>query len=191
MSEITMTLSGDREVVRMFEELPTRAQKHVLTPLLKMGSKMLSHAEKSEAPHASGLLGLAIGASKLRTYESTIFITAGVRRGFRRAVTRKARGGVKRLGKAKTAASPDLPAQDPVRYAHLVSGGRKAVSVVRSKVLYDPRSGKFFGRHVKGVAPNPFVDRAFDRTKTSVLEMIVHEAPDRICAEASKLANSR
>jgi hypothetical protein len=131
----------------------------------------------------------AIGVTPTRYYGGTIFIAVGVRRGFRRAITASARGRIRSRGRAFTAANPSAAVRDPVKYWHLVSGGRKA-SIAGAggsdkRVLAGP--GKIFGTYAAPVAANPFVDRAFAACQASVIAMITSEAPGLIEAEAGKM----
>lgn len=188
MIDCSLALTGDKELLRMFQELPGAAQNRVLKPLVREAGKQLGQAVKSEAPRQSGLLQLAVGSSPLRSYKSgTLFITAGVRRGFKRKVARRRDGGLKYLGKKASAAKADLPTQDPAKYLHLVTKGRKAVEAINRKVLYDARTGRFFGKSVAAVQANPFVSRAFDNSKEAVTAELCAKAEDRVLAEASAL----
>lgn len=181
----SVAIVGDRQLLAALEELPARAQSRVLKPLLRAGSRQVASAVRSEAPKQSGLLQTAVGSSPLKNYRSgVLFITAGVRRGFKRAVAARA-GRLRVLGKRKSSESPDLPSQDPAKYLHLVAGGRKAVQALDKKVLYDRRTGRFFGRQAAAAAPNPFVSRAFDRSKDAVLREISDQATDAILREAA------
>jgi hypothetical protein len=189
MGEFKMQLTGDKELLRLFEELPAAAQNRVLKPLLRSAGAQIALLERGEAPTQSGLLKTSLGASTLRSYSSTLFITAGVRQGFRRAVQgTNYRGGfarkVRYFGKQKSADYPELPVQDPVRYLHLVTGGRKALSATNKKVLFDARTGKFFGKSVQKQDANPFIERAFDEAKNTVVDQITSEGSEKILAEA-------
>jgi hypothetical protein len=189
MSEMRVSMTGDAAAQRMFLELPKTAQDRVLKPLVVQGSKILDAAVKAEAPVESGLMKLAVGSSKLKTYGgSTIFITTGVRRGFRRAVTATKTGKLHVRSKSFTESNPNEAVRDPVKYLHLVSGGRKAVTATKSKLLYSAATNKFFGKSVAAANPNPFVERAFDAAKEQVTQTILSQAPARIEAEAQKLA---
>ena len=189
MNEIRAYMTGDVAVQRMFMELPKAVQERVVKPLIAQGSKILDEAVKAEAPVESGLMKLAIGSSKLKTYSGgTIFITTGVRRGFRRAVTASKRGKLRVRSKAFTESNPQEAVRNPVKYLHLVSGGRKAITAIKSKVLYSAETNKFFGKSVAAAKPNPFMERAFDAAKEQVAETILGQAPERIEAEAGKLA---
>jgi hypothetical protein len=187
MNEISWTLSGDKKVLEMFAALPRAAQERVLKGLVKKGGKRLAGAIEDEAPAESGLLRRAVGVSQLKTYgQGTIFITAGVRRGFRRAVTMRRNGRFARLSKAFSENAEQELMRDPVRYLHLVTGGRKAI-LQEGKKLYSAQMNKFFGKQVAKVDPNPFVDRAFRAAKEPVLQIFEPEAPPAIEAEAAKL----
>ena len=187
MGDFRMEMTDDKKVITLFQELPKAAQNRVLKPLIREGGKMIAAEEKEEAPAVTGLMKLAIGASPLRTYPSSLLVAVGVRRGFRRAVQGTQTGRTRYLGKQKTEASPELPVQNPTKYLHLVTGGRKAISVVNKKVLFDVRTGKFFGKTVAEQAANPFVDRAYDRAKIAVAETITSQANDKVLAEAQAI----
>lgn len=189
MNEIRAYMTGDVAVQRMFMGLPQAAQERVVKPLILQGSKILDAAVKAAAPVESGLLKLAIGSSKLKAYSGgTIFITTGVRRGFRRAVSSGKGGKLRVRSKPYTAAHPDEAVRNPAKYLHLVTGGRKAITAVKSKILYSAVSNKFFGKSVAAVKPNPFMERAFDAVKEQVAATILDRAPEMIEAEAVKLA---
>ena len=189
MNEIRAYMTGDVVVQRMFMDLPKAVQDRVVKPLITRGSKILDDAVKAAAPQESGLLKLAIGSSKLKTYSGgTIFITTGVRRGFRRAVTSTRGGKLRVRGKSYTEANPREAVRDPVKYLHIVTGGRKALTATSSKVLYSAATNKFFGKSVAAAKPNPFMERAFDAAKEQVAETVIGQAPAMIEAEAQKLA---
>lgn len=190
MSEIRAYMTGDVVVQRMFMALPRTVQERVVKPLIEQGSRMLDDAVKAESPVDSGLMKLAIGSSKLKTYSGgTIFITTGVRRGFRRAVTASKHGKLRVRSKAFTESNPSESVRNPVKYLHLVTGGRKALMATHSKVLYSSQTNTFFGKSVRGVAPNPFMERAFESAKEQVAGTILSQAPAMIEAEAAKAGN--
>ena len=100
-AELSAQLIGSKEVLQMLAELPKAAQSRVMRPILAEGSKMLAEIERGEAPKFSGLMQQAIGATGIKTYGRTLFATGGVRRGYRRALTRSS-GGIKVLSKNKS-----------------------------------------------------------------------------------------
>jgi len=192
MNEFSMKISGDEKILRMFSELPNAAQNRILKPLVREGGAMLALAIRDEAPSQSGLMKIAIGASSLKTYASDglLFITAGVRRGYRRAVQAVGRGGLRHFSKRKSAMYPELPVQDPARYLHLVTGGRTAVHALNRAALYDRRTGRFFGKSVASAKANPFVSRTFNTAGPTVTNKITGDATSRIMAEAESLLKS-
>jgi len=188
MREFTINFTGDLDVLRRLEALPARAQQRVLKPLMREGARQIAAAAKSEAPARTGLLATSLGPSKLRTYSGTqLFVAVGVRRGFRRAIHRTARGTLRyRSKKATAAAGPDAQIANPVKYLHLVTGGRKAVAAAARKSLYSAMEGRFFGRSVAAAAPNPFMTRMFDSVAGSVVANITARAAVLIEAEAAE-----
>jgi hypothetical protein len=193
VNDFSMAITGDKKLVQMFHELPARAQERVLKPLIQKGAALTAAMMRGEAPTMSGLMQLAVGPSKLRTYHGlTILVAVGVRRGYRRAVqgTRYRGGWARRtryLSKAKSVANPELPIQDPAKYLSIVTRGRKALTATKGKVLADVRTGRIFGKSVAAASPNPFVDRTFNAAKTTVGNQIASEAADRILAEAESI----
>lgn len=192
MGDFRMEMIGDENVRRMFEELPKAAQDRVLKPLIRQGSAMIAAEEKAEAPTVTGLLKLALGTSPLRTYSTSLLVAVGVRRGFRRAVQgTNYRGGwaskTRYMSKKRTEENPTVPVQDPSKYLHLVIGGRKAISATKAKVLYDLRTGKFFGQHVAEQSPNDFIERAFERSQATVVQSLSSQIETAVLAEAKAI----
>jgi len=182
-------ICDDSQVRRLFEQLSAAAQERVLKPLMVQCAKLLADAMRGQAPAESGLLRKAIGASTVKRYPSVLLVTAEVRRGFRRAVTASRTGRLRIRSRAYGKANPESAKfRSPRKYVHLVVGGRKAVSIRSAKVLYSAYTGKFFGRSVVAAAPDPFVDRAFAAAQAQVLAHVKSEAPQRIAAEADRLA---
>jgi hypothetical protein len=170
--EASFTLSGDRELLHMFAELPRRVQTRVLKPLLGDASQILVAAEQAEAPRLTGLLAEALGAGKFWQKHGTMLIATGARHGFLRQV--RAPG-----------ARFSRP-QDPAKYMHLVSGGRKALTADRGKAL-DLWDRGVFRTAVKKQEPNPFMDRAMNRAAEQVASQITSRAPALIEAEAATI----
>lgn len=188
----SVSLAGDAGIERMLAELPLAAVNRAAKPLVIRGSRMLAAAIKAEAPAESGLLKAAIGVSPLRDYGGkTLFAAAGIRRGFRRTVYRTARKKLRFRGKARSGDDPAELWRNPVKYLHLVTGGRKAVTVIHKKQLYDAYTGRFFGKSVAAAQPNPFVDRAFAAAAPAVASMIEREGASQIVAEAERLARGK
>jgi len=180
---------------RMFRELPARAQMRVLRPAMERAAKIVAASETGEAPKETGLLGQSIGVSTTRTYgtsggSSKIFIAVGVRRGFRRAVVATKRGRVRHLGKAASEAAEaagDAQMRNPTKYLHLVTRGRKAIVASRRKILVSSVSGRFLGKSVAAVPPNPFIQRAFDASAEQAASAVLAAGVAGIEAEASSL----
>ena len=180
---------------KLFRELPARAQQRVLRPAMERASTIVASAEKSEAPKESGLLGESLGVSTTRTYNAMggstkLFIAVGVRRGYRRAVVAKKRGGVRRLGKSASEAAEaggDANMRNPAKYLHLVTKGRKAISATRRKALVSSVTGKFFGKSVAAAKANPFIERAFEAAAEQAAGAVLAAGVSGIEAEASGL----
>jgi len=155
MATFAMQLTGDREVLRMFGELPERARKRVMEPLLAEASRAVAAIARADAPKETGLLERALGPSKLSRYGggTKLFIAVGARRGFRRAVSRTRGGKGKVLSAARTDRGEGAMVRDPIKYLHLVTGGRKVSTAGARLGAYAGASGGFrsiTGRFMSG-----------------------------------------
>jgi hypothetical protein len=183
---VELQIFGTAEVAAMFGRLSVAAQSRVLKPIMVSASGQIAEALRGAAPEESGLLKRAMGSSVLKTYGETLFITAGVRRGFRRAVSLARTGRWRIRGKKATGSAGGETIRDPAKYLHLVTGGRKAVEAINARVLYSAQSNTFFGRRAKAVAPRPFVQQTFGSVASAVSARICQEAAGRIVEEASR-----
>jgi hypothetical protein len=167
--------------MRALERFQSQILKEVIKPGLEKASKQLAAIEQSSvARDRTGLLRRSIGSTAVRLYPATFcgWVASGPRHGFGRVIqqtwTRKGRRKKKlkigsraltdlaRLGQA--AAGPKMLYADPVKYSHLVAGGRKAVfagqkgdKATGKHSLRDSFTGKFFGRSVRAAAPKDFM----------------------------------
>jgi hypothetical protein len=190
MIKFNVNLTGTPAVQKMFSDLPAATQTRVLKPLVKRAGTMLAPALKAAAPRGSGLLAASMGVSTLKTYRSsTVFLAVGARRGFRRAVSVSVRGKKRFLSSKKSEAST-LPVQNPAKYLHLVTGGRKAVAASRTSILYSAIAKRAFGRTAAAVPANPFVARTFSAIGPQVVAMFESEGPAAIEAAAMAVYQS-
>jgi hypothetical protein len=188
MRELEIRLIGDESVMRMLDELPGATQAQVIRPAMRDAMRTIGNALRSEAPEETGLLKRALGATPVKTYRNVLFATAGVRRGFRQAVTHNAKGRVRLTRK-----TPDQEGmyRNPTKYLHLVEGGRKALSVATAKALYSAQSGKFFGKRVQAAKPQPFVGRTFDRIADAVVVDVSETVAQGVVDAAARLGSRR
>lgn len=79
---------------------------------------------------------------------------------------------------------------DPVFYAHLVEGGRRAVAPVNKRVLATGAKGRgaIIGKTAAAVAGEPFVGPARARAATEVKARVPGEVAKGVAAEARKYA---
>ena len=162
---ITLTLFGSEQIQDAFEELSARTQNKILKSALQWAADAIVEIEKGEAPRDSGLLSEALGSSALRKFSSALFITAGVRWGFRRRIVREGRGR-RFLQDQEATMAKAWTFADPGRYVGVLSAGR---------TNYRP------------VAGNPFMTRAADKAASSVAAGLLQIVADGIAAEAAKL----
>lgn len=183
---LQIDLSGDREVADLLARLSASAIDRAVKPALRSGSAGLAEALRGAAPQETGLLKRAMGTSLLKTYPSVFFITAGVRRGFRRSVSRTRMGRWRVRGKRATEAAGQESVRNPAKYLHLVTGGRKPVEATDARVLYSHQSGTFFGRRAAAAPSNPFVERAFAAAGPVTATRIMAEAASRLREESAR-----
>jgi hypothetical protein len=178
------------QLQRMFAELPKRIQTRVLRVIIGQSQRMVTIAEKGEAPRRSGLMAAALGASTTRTYGSDrstkLFVAVGVRRGFRRMLATKARRGIKFIRGSRPERGEE-GAANPALYLHLVTKGRKQVTARNAKALFDATSGKFLGKSVPASKANPFIQRAYDSVGSAVSNQAAETGDALIAAEAESL----
>ena len=122
----TMTLTGDKALIRTLDRLPPALVRRVVRPAVRSALVPINKAAKRKAPKDTGLLKKSIGAV-VKVYKQTGVIWGGVgpRKGFRQIVDGKPR--------------------DPVKYAHLVEFGTERVpanSFLRA--AFDENIGRVF-----------------------------------------------
>ena len=184
---LDIQLFGDREAQRLCESLAPKMLDRVMKPILRRSGKMLEEAARSAAPVESGILRKSIGATVVKKYGGRVlFATVGVRRGFsadagvrRTSGPKSARGRARRVVRRNQRFDASQ-IRNPTKYLHLVTGGRKAIHVVHRKVLYSDFYGRFYGRSVAAVPPNPFMARAFAQSAPQVVAMAQAEAGARV-----------
>lgn len=186
MGDVSMQLLGDKEVLECFERLSGAAQTRIARDVLKAGATIVLAAADSLAPRASGLLEKALGLSSVKRFPSALFVTVGVRRGFRRAVAPTRHGGLRVLSKKASAAANEGSLRDPAYYINVVTSGRKTVvagsRTPGAKTLFDSRSGRFFGKTARGVPPNPFMSAAFGQAQGPALAAMQAAAESGVTA---------
>jgi len=128
------------------------------------GGQIMSRHLKGISPTETGLMRKAIG-HKIVVYRlSSIGVAIiGPRRGFKRDV--KVSMGTGR----KKRTSMEL--RDPVKYFHLVAGGRKEVRPVSAKVMASALH--IWGTRAKAVAGKDLLNKTWMATKTQVQQRVV------------------
>jgi hypothetical protein len=184
----SVQLIGDQVVMDMLRELPKAAQTRVMKPLMRRAGKIVETFAWGEAPEESGLTKKAIGSTIVKRYRSALFLTVGVRRGFKETLRYSKKAGLRAKGtKGYASASDTGIVREPTKYLHLIARGRK--SVHGNAKLLRSADGKFFGRRVREAKANPFITRAFEQSAAVVVNTITNQAVPLIQAEAAKLAN--
>jgi HK97 gp10 family phage protein len=182
---------GDKQLMRKLRVLPPAVQRRVQRPAVTKATRLVAKAVKNNTPRETGALKKSIG-SKVKTYpqKNVVIGIVGPRTDakgkpakYRIGVVAGKRGGVRRARKGE---SPDAY-RNPVNYAHLVEGGRKAseagkargskgrVKSTKVKVLINAVTGKVYGKRVRPVTGTRFMSRAVNSSKSRVLGTMMSE----------------
>jgi hypothetical protein len=177
-------LIEDPQLLATLEALPERVTGRVMAGVMREAEAMATKAILAETPRETGLMQRAVGGSGLRRYGSTLFATAGIRRGFRSAVGKTGRGKLTR-----SAARMDYQTgfRDPAKVLNVITKGRKVIYATSRKVLYSAMSETFFGKRVASVPPNPFVSRAFGQVAPQITAAVESKAVGLIEQEAAAI----
>jgi hypothetical protein len=207
--KVTVGLAGQRGVVDAFDGVKTVVKTKVLKGACrKQAGKAAKVGKSALSRKRTGQLHKSI-AYIYRTYRrgNVWLYVVGPRKGFRVRVSDLTRAGqraaLRRIGRKKGRRRVKLTeAQslkflqsyvDPVKYAHLVEGGRKAVRPKEKKVLSGGGAGSgttgmtIYGKKARAVQPRPFMGPAAQSAATSADEM-TRDVMEGIDREASRYA---
>lgn len=167
-------LTGDKELLRLFNVLPDRVQSRVMRGAVAKVARRMVRVMKETIENVgaveTGTLKKSIGF-KVSTTRTGIVAYIGPRRGFRRPVAKNKKGQVKTLGKkglaAAEAAGGKVEYREPARYAHLVEFGTD-----------DTR-------------PNPFMRISFQESQDMAAGVLRRDILIGVKREAAKLAKGR
>lgn len=155
----------------------------VLRKATAKGTKVVLDAAKANLralgfKRKDSLLLQSLGSKVVVTKRGGVYAVVGPRTGFKRT----------RAGKVRTKLGAKFQARgvNPVRYAHLVEKGRKALVPVKAKVLLmlDADGNTFFARRAAAVQPRPFLVPALGQNRGRVRDVMARE----IGAGLAKLA---
>lgn len=193
---IQVKLQGAEEMRRQLQSLPSRVRRTVLRRAMKTAMEPLVAAAKANAPVMTGLLRRAIGLGKVRFYSASgvVYIAAGVRHGFRRAIVAY-RGKTEYMSKESTKMlGPGAQrVENPAKIAHILERGRGPIQAGRGPRSRNPNSkGLYlFGlgvvrRSAKDTDGTHFMERAITSTQGRVFDTLSKEIMAGIEAEANK-----
>lgn len=130
-------------------ELSTKRATAAVRKGVDKATQMVSADAKTRVPKRTRQLRKAIGR-RVRKYRAGAVVVGlvGPRRGFRIVL-------------------PNGKTVDPVKYAHLVEFGRRAVTA-KKKLLADKLGGVVFGKSVRAAAPKPFLRPAYDANRAKI-----------------------
>lgn len=194
----SIKIAGGNDVANAIKGIKAGVANRVLKSAVgKVARKAQKTAKSRIKAKRLGLLSKAIGYL-YRTYKKgTVWVyVIGPRKGFRQRVDampqRAQKKLIRLLGKRKRRKLTDAQVRilvaksvDPVKYAHLVEGGRKAVRPTRKKILSDRINT--YGKRARAVAPSPFMKPAADQIRASGAE-VVADVKAGIEREAAKYA---
>lgn len=136
-------LEGMEELKSQLEKLMKQLEADKVEPILLEGAEILAAAERSLAPRGP---------------------TGNLARGYHATL-------LKRLGGMPAAgAGPDYRINP---HAHLVEFGTAARRVKKKKVMYDDKTGTFFGTEVAPMPAHPVVRPAWDSNKNRILQTVI------------------
>lgn len=170
MSDASITIGNPKTdtVQRALDNVAAKAMKLVIVPAVKEAAELIAHGIEIRAPQGTGTMRQAVGVTGMKLYgDGTVaWEGAGVRRGFGRMIAVVEANNdqgykLKRLSKKASAKAEGKGFffSDPSKIAHIIEGGRKAVSPMKGKALFDPRTGKFF-KSSPAVTGTKFIEQA-------------------------------
>ena len=170
MAKSGMTLTGDKELDRAFQQLPDRVQRKVARQAVSAALTPMVKAAKRLAPKDEGLLKKSIG-KKVKTYRNNgvTWGAVGARSGFKTVI--------------------DGKVHDPRKIIHLVEFGAKAHVIkpkARKALSVDGQARAIV--HHPGTEGTRFMIRAHDQTRGAVLNTLSKKLGSGIEREAKKLS---
>ena len=190
LADIKIEWTGGEKMQRLFDELPRKLQERHMVIAIKTACAPLLHAMRAGAPVESGTLKknikLKVGGVKAKLIAYGIVGPASAKVATSARTGGKFKGKMRAVGKKRLNAMGgkefyDVQFRNPKRYAHLVEGGRKAVTP-KKKVL--ARGTHVFGTRAKAVAPRPFIKPAFEATKDQVFQRLADYFSKALAMEA-------
>jgi HK97 gp10 family phage protein len=147
--KVSAKLEGIKELTDRLKKLKANVAKKITKRAVTAAAKIVNKSAKRNVRKRTKLLSKSIG-QKVKIYRNSGLVAAviGPRRGFRKII--------------------DGKPHNPVKYAHLVELGRKAVKVRKAKILTDGRS--FYGVKARAVAPAPFLKTALNSNRSAITE---------------------
>lgn len=189
-----ITISGERELQRAMKTLPRAVAEKVSRDAVMAGGGVIKRAAVANAQKHSDTGTLAksivVKRKKYRGVQMAIVGPKHMKKVFRiskkgklRGVGKKAQAEMHAAGRGK-----ELYYYDPANYAHLVERGTRPHGPKKKRILYNPQTGQFYGRRVRGTPARPFMRPAFDSQKGVAMRRINEKLLKGIDAEARKLA---
>jgi hypothetical protein len=192
MQTVSLKLTGQEKMFATLEALPKAVELRILRNAMRKALKPMEAGARGGVPRFSGLLERSIGVGRPKWYahSGVMYLAVGPRSGFKKSVgyVEGSRGGrykVLRSAKQKATAK-DQRIQNPIKYAHLVEGGRRAVAATGKALyfygmgLFRPRAASVAGRH--------FMARAWASASSAALSIMQAEIAVGVEREANKLS---
>lgn len=177
---IRAKIDGLQDLIRQLNEYKQSVRTKIMRPALKkVGKVILDSAKANLKAHgfkrSDSLLLQSLGTKIGVSRRGNIYVVVGPRTGFKRT----------KAGKVQTALGKKFAAAkaNPVRYAHLVERGRKALVPKKAKaMLVQTADGAFFARKVKAVPARPFLRPALDKNKDRITAILAEELTKGLAA---------
>lgn len=174
----TLRVTGDKELVRKFDQLPPKLQRKGVRRGVTKAGRIVVKAAKAEAPKETRLLSQSLGSRVFQLRDKTGYgAVVGVRKGFRKPVVRGRRG----FRKARKKESSDVY-RNPEKYLHLILLGHRiarggTLARTSGKRLGKAEASRATGKRGQGVVagfvkPNNFLLRAAKKTNAQCVRVI-------------------
>lgn len=151
-------IEGYKEAIAILDQLTEQMRKIIVRRTLRKSARQMLQRAKNAAPKRTGALGKSIRFVSLRRDHVPTLIPVGIAPVF----------DVSKNGKLNAFYARFVHEGTKERRPRAASG-KKSKSGSKVLVFASARGGKVFSRSARGVAANPFLQRAFDAsTETTV-----------------------
>ena len=157
MTMANIEVKGYKEAVAILQQMPVVMRNRMLVTSLRNAAKPMLRSAKAQAPTRSGELKKMLRIVRLRKTDSPTEVAVTLRHVFNK--TKKGK--------------------ENQYYAKFVHEGTKSPRTSRKRgrmlVFTDSSGNKVFRRSVKGLRPNPYLERAYASSEATTLNLFGDE----------------